>query len=187
MGSGEIDGALLEEWALSYLARYASSEESLRRVLMRRARRRLGAGREALAPISEAVEALLLRYRESGLLDDAAYAERRAHALLRRGASLAAIAQGLRAKGIERALVERALDTLKSEEPEPDLAAAAAFARRRRLGPFRRASQASHAVAELARERRSFARAGFGRRIAEAVLACRDPEDLERLLDEKGG
>jgi regulatory protein len=180
MGSAEIDDTLLEEWALSYLARFASSEEALRRVLLRRARRRLGTDKAALAPISLAVQALLGRYRERGLLDDAAYAEGRARVLSRRGASSVAIARGLRAKGIERALVQTALDTLKSEDPEPDLAAAYVFARRRRLGPFRRAAT------DLARERRSFARAGFDRRTAEAILACRDPEEIERLLSERG-
>ncbi len=176
---GEVDGTRLEEWALSYLARFASSEEGLRRVLMRRARRFVGTDRTALAAVSEAVDALLARYRETGLLDDAAYAESRARSLFRRGASSAAIAHALRAKGIERALVYRALDALKSEDPEPDLAAASAYARRRRLGPFRRAA------ADPARERRSFARAGFDRRTAEAVLACRDAQEIERLLRER--
>ena len=57
----------------------------------------------------------------------------------------------------------------------PDLAAACAFARRRRLGPFRRAA------ADHARELGTFARAGFSRRVAEAVLACPDVAAIEAL------
>jgi regulatory protein len=175
----EIDDALLGEWALSYLARFASSEEGLRRVLLRRARRHLRGDAASLGRVSHEVEALLSRYRETGLLDDAAYAESRARSLWQRGASRAAIAHALRAKGIARALVEGVLDRLRGENPDPDLAAACAFARRRRLGPFRRAA------ADLARERRSFARAGFDRRTAEAVLACRDPAEIDKLLRER--
>ncbi len=178
--SAEIDGALLENWALSYLGRFASSEESLRRVLLRRARRRCGGDRAVLAGVREAIEALLIRYRQRGLLDDEAYARARALSLLRRGASQIAIARALAARGIARALIEKSLKNLRQEEPEPDLAAASAFARRRRLGPFRRAA------ADPARERASFARAGFTRAIAEAVLGCRDPDEVQRLLREKG-
>src|SRR5579862_3968731 len=41
MEANAIDAALIERWALHYLGRYASSAENLRRVLSRRARRRL--------------------------------------------------------------------------------------------------------------------------------------------------
>jgi regulatory protein len=64
---------------------------------------------------------------------------------------------------------------LRADAPDPDLAAACAFARRRRLGPFRRAA------ADHARELGAFARAGFSRRVAEAVLACADLEAVEEL------
>src|ERR1700733_10207389 len=43
-----VDEALIERWALAYLGRFASSAENLRRVLLRRARRRLGEDRETL-------------------------------------------------------------------------------------------------------------------------------------------
>src|SRR4051794_38654855 len=39
-----LDAALIENWALSYLGRFASSAENLRRVLRRRGRRPVGAG-----------------------------------------------------------------------------------------------------------------------------------------------
>jgi regulatory protein len=172
----EIGPALLEEWALSYLARFASSEEALRRVLLRRARRHCRDDTASLGRISLDIEGLLSRYRDRGLLDDAVYAESRARSLWRRGASLPAIAHALRAKGIERALVQGSLERLRTENADPDLAAACAFARRRRLGPFRRAA------ADPVRERRSFARAGFDRRTTEAVLACRDPAEVDQLL-----
>jgi regulatory protein len=168
----EIGPELLERWALSYLGRYASSAENLRRVLIRRARRH---SPEAAQQAAVLIEAIVTRYRESGLLDDAAYAAGRVESLHRQGDSLKAIRARLAAKGVPAALAADAVSALRDKAPDPDLAAACAFARRRRLGPFRRG------MADRHRELAVFARAGFSRRIAEVVLACGDIEAVEAL------
>src|ERR1041385_9329481 len=72
-----IGTALLEKWALGYLERFASSAENLRRVLGRRARRRMR-DPEGLLEARALIDALVARYRDSGLIDDAAYAPGRA-------------------------------------------------------------------------------------------------------------
>lgn len=172
-----IEPALLEEWALSYLERYASSAENLRRVLERRARKRLGAERETATEVDELITALVARYREAGLIDDAAYATARARRRLEHGDSLRRIAAGLTAKGIAGDDAARAVAALRDDAAEPDLAAACAFARRRRLGPYRQG-----AAGERGRELAAFARAGFDRRTALRVLACRDPDAVSALL-----
>jgi regulatory protein len=168
----EIGSDLLERWALQYLGRYASSAENLRQVLTRRVRRRAP---EALPAAGALIDALVARYRESGLLDDAAYAAARVQSLHRRGESMRAMRSRLGAKGVPAADVADAVLGLRAAAPDPDLAAACIFARRRRLGPFRRAA------ADHARELGAFARAGFSRRVAEAVLACPDIAAVETL------
>jgi regulatory protein len=169
----DIAPELIERWALDYLGRYASSSENLRRVLHRRIRRRL----PQAAPKSAAtIEALINRYREAGLLDDAAYAAGRVGSLNRRGDSVRAIRSRLAAKGVPGKAVDDAISDLRATVPNPDLTAACAFARRRRLGPFRRAA------ADHARELAAFARAGFSRRVAEALLACTDIEMVEAVV-----
>jgi regulatory protein len=168
----EIGSDLLERWALHYLGRYASSAENLRRVLMRRVRRR---SLETAPAAVALIDALVARYRESGLLDDAAYAAARVQSLHRRGESMRAMRARLAAKGVPAADVAGAVSGLLADTPDPDVAAACAFARRRRLGPFRRAA------ADHARELGAFARAGFSRRVAEAVLACPDIAAVETL------
>lgn len=173
-GSG-IDEALIERWALAYLGRYASSAEGLRRVLLRRARRRLDADREALAGAAVLIDALVDRYRQSGLVDDAAYAGAQARARLRRGQSLRTIRAGLAAKGVGGEDAAAALDALRDAAGDPDIAAAVAFARRRRLGPFRRGAE------DRGRTLAAFARAGFARAAAQAVLDCTDPDAAEAL------
>ena len=172
MDDSEIGPELLERWALHYLGRYASSAENLRRVLMRGVRRR---SPEAVSAAGPLIDALVARYREAGLLDDAAYAAARVRSLHRRGESMRAMRARLAAKGVSAADVADAVSGLRADTPDPDLAAACAFARRRRLGPFRRAA------ADHARELGAFARAGFSRRVAEAVLACADISAVEAL------
>jgi regulatory protein len=176
-----IDSALLERWALAYLGRFASSAENLRRVLLRRVRRRLAEDREAASRAVPLIDKLIARYRDSGLVDDAAYAAGRARARLRRGQSLRTIRAGLAAKGVAAEDAAAAIAGLQEVAGDPDLAAACAFARRRRLGPYRRVPQ------DHDKELAAFARAGFARAAAEAVLACADPEAVEALLREECG
>ena len=178
MSEEPIDRALLDRWALFYLSRYASSAENLRRVLLRRAKKRRPLDREEAAQLRALTERLIADYERQGLIDDRAYAAGRARSLLRRGASPSAARLRLRAKGVSAEIAAAALAELAAEsgDKDLDLAAGVAFARRRRLGPYRRGA------AERAKELAAFARAGFARRVAEAVLACRDAAAAEALL-----
>ena len=190
-----VDRALLEKWALAYLERYASSAENLRRVLQRRVwRRARGAGAadgardgardgEAVRASGALIDALVARYRITGLIDDAAYAAGRARSGLARGRSMRRIAAGLAAKGVGAEDAAAAVAALGEDGADPELAAACAYARRRRLGPFRREVGAA---GDRQRELAAFARAGFGRHAAEAVLACADPAAVAALLGGPG-
>lgn len=171
----------LENVALHYLQRFASSSANLRRVLMRRVER---AARAVDPDAADAVRAqgaalvddLVARYLRSGLLDDAAYATAKARSLHRRGASLRAIRQGLAQRGLDAETAEAGLGPLSEEFAEPDLAAALALARRRRLGPFR---PPELRAAQRARDLAALARAGFPYDIALRVVDAADPAALE--------
>ena len=177
--ANSIGAALLEKWALSYLEHYASSAENLRLVLERRAMRRVGGEREQLAAARQSIADLIARYRAAGLLDDAAYAAGRARQRLARGEPPRRIAAGLTAKGIGAADAAAALAALRDATTDPDLAAACAFARRRRLGPFR---PGGADAAARPRELAAFARAGFDRRTAQLVLTCADQAAVAALV-----
>jgi regulatory protein len=97
---------------------------------------------------------------------------------LGRGRSLRQIAAGLAAKGIGRDEAAAAIAALRDGAADPDLTAACAFARRRRIGPFRTGNSEGDRNRDLA----AFARAGFDWRTAEAVLACSDPATVAELL-----
>jgi regulatory protein len=171
-----VTAQYLENAALHYLQRFASSSANLRRVLMgkvERSARAHGTDREEGAAM---VEALVERYLRSGLLDDKAYAEAKAASLHRRGTSTRGIRGKLSMKGLESDQIDAALETVDEETPgDTELAAAIALARRRRLGPFRISGRAEHRDKDLA----ALGRAGFGYQTARRVVDAEDPDNIE--------
>jgi regulatory protein len=172
----KLSPSYIENAALHYLERYASSRANLRRVLMRKADRSLahwGGERDEAARMVEDVMAKLARL---GYVDDAQYAEIKVRALHRKGGSVRAIAARLVSKGVEPEALEAALSELKDQQAgEPDLAAALVLARRRRMGPYRLAEKrAEFRQKDLA----ALARAGFSHAIAVQVIDAADPDSL---------
>ena len=169
----------LERAARRYLERHASSAETLRRVLMRRVQRSARFHGTDPKDGTRTVNGLIARYRRAGLLDDAAYAATRAAGLHRRGKSARAIRQALAVEGVAKDMVERALDDLRADiGGETDLAAAVNYARRRRIGPWRRAGREEEWEKDLA----ALGRQGFGYDIARRVIEAESPDLLEQAL-----
>jgi regulatory protein len=165
----------LRKAALAYLERYAASTEQLRRVLTRRLQRAAAAGAAEIGPAE--IEGELARLTRAGLLDDAAFARMKAGSLARRGRSRRGIGLALRRLGVAEA-GEAALAGL-DEDPVAELARAAAFARRRRLGPYRApAERAERRQRDLA----ALGRQGFALAVARQVVEAADAEALEALL-----
>lgn len=168
----------LENAALHYLERFSSSSANLRRVLLRKVARSARAHGTDPAEGARLVEAIIARYLQSGLLDDAAYAAQKATSLRRRGASSYGIRGKLAAKGVEAGLIDAALETLDDQAEAGDLAAACALVRRRRLGPYRPVEgRAAYRRKDLA----ALARAGFSLDVARRVLAVSDAQAAEAL------
>lgn len=167
----------LENAALHYLERFASSSANLRRVLMRKVDRSAQAHGTDREEGARWVDELIARYQRSGLLNDTAYAEMRAASLHRRGASTRAIREKLASKGIARDEADKALDALDEEvDGDLNLTAALALARRRRLGPYRLPEKrAEHRDKDLA----ALGRAGFSYDIARRVVDAEDPDAVE--------
>ncbi len=176
--------AALHEAALAHLARYAATEAGLRRVLDRRVDRwARSAGAEGdpdtiaaqAATARQAVRTVVARLAASGVVSDAAFAESRARSLTRAGRSRQAVAAHLAAKGVDRALALAAVP----DDPDTQLAAALALARRRRIGPFRPGDPPDQDGRR--RELAVMARAGFPQPVASRALAM-EPETADALV-----
>ena len=166
----------LRNSALHYLGRYESSAAHLRRLLLAKVERSARFHGTERAAGAACVEGLVAEFLEGGLLDDARYAEGRALVLYRRGNSARAIRAGLALKGVDAELIEQALGKLAAQAADPELAAALAYARRRRLGPYRgpetRAARRERDLAALGRR-------GFAYALARRVIEARDTRELE--------
>ncbi len=172
------DGAALREAALRHLSRYAATEAGLVRVLERRvgrwARAAEAEGLEVAADVARAraeARAVSAGLVQAGMVDDAAFAAARAARLVRAGRSRRAVAAHLAAKGVPGAQAEAVL-------PGEELPSALAYAKRRRLGPFRVGEEEDGV---RARELGALARAGFGRDVAERALAM-EPEEAAAIV-----
>lgn len=170
--------AYLERAALHYLERFATSAENLRRVLLRKIDRAIRHHADVERDTAAGwVDALILRYQSAGLLNDQAYAEARATSLHRRGASPRKIRMTLMMKGVAGERIDAAMEDLAERvEGDPELTAAIALARRRRLGPYRPAEgRADNHDRDLA----TLARNGFSYDIARRVIEAEDIATLE--------
>lgn len=172
----------LHEAALAHLGRYATSQAGLVRVLDRRVDRWVRAVHaEAAEPVEPEIVAecrrlvreVAARLVASGVIDDAAFAESRVRSLTRAGRSRRAVAAHLGARGVDGAVVQAALPS----DPEAELAACLALARRRRIGPFRRPEVEANPLREMG----MMARAGFGHEVAQTALAM-EPDAAEALV-----
>ena len=170
---------VLHEAALAYLARGSATAATLGRVLDRKvstwARKAARAARDPevvaadIAGCREFIEGIIARFREVGLINDAAYAKSRARSLSRSGRSRRAIASHLAAKGVDQETAREALPN----DAEIELAAALTFARKRRIGPYAREAPDDRDLARKAKQKAlaAMGRAGFGGAPASAPSA----------------
>ena len=125
-----LDPAKLEELALAYVARFATSAAKLERYLVRKLRERGWDGAEESGREPD-LAALVGRYVALGYIDDAAYARSRGGSLLRRGYGPRRVRQALAEAGIDETTRDEARAGVAAERR-----AALALARKRRFGPF---------------------------------------------------
>jgi regulatory protein len=169
-----LDRERLNELALAYVGRFATTRSKLASYLGRKLRERGWAG-DRPADIEPIVE----RLAELGYIDDAAYALSKSRALTGRGYGARRVRQSLRAAGVGEEDSRPARELAESEAVE----AALRFARRRRMGPF-----GDSAVDRAGKERALAAmiRAGHGFELARAILSLEPGSEVDiELLTEK--
>jgi regulatory protein len=163
----------LEELAIRYVGRYATTRAKLSAYLARKLRERGWDGHR-----EPDVQALSARFAELGYIDDSAYALSKAQALAGRGYGKRRVVEKLRIAGV----AEDDGAAARAHADSTALTAALRFAERRRIGPFASAAadpaQRERAVAAMVRAGHSFALAR-----AVARLAPGAEVDLEQLAD----
>ena len=166
----------LKNIALYYLQRYASSSSNLKSVLMRRVYRSSAHHGSSVDEGKALVDELVSQLQDLELLNDRTFAEAQAISMHRRGNSLRAIKMKLYQKGLCKDDIEAAVRALKKEFEDVEFIAAAALARRRRLGPYRDGNLRKELYEK---DLASLARAGFSYDIAKQVIETETIQELE--------
>lgn len=174
-----VTAKYLENAAAFYLERYPSTAEGLRRVLHRRVRRAEMADAPVVENVERAIDAIVAKFVAAGVINDQAFAQTKARALHRRGTSTRMTRHRLSLAGIDRDTLDKAMAGLDEElhaDPERrEWQAAAALARRRRLGPYRAAeTRKEYRQRDLA----ALARAGFDYDLARRIVDAKDVDSL---------
>lgn len=166
-----LNAAKLDELALGYVGRFATSRAKLLFYLKRKLRERGWDGSE-----EPSLEALAERLTSLGYVDDRAFALSKARSLTSRGYGEKRVAQALIVAGIDEGNRSDATDFAKAEAVE----AALRFARRRSIGPFA-ASKADPQQREKALA--AMVRAGHRFSLARAIVELNpgDEVDFEAL------
>jgi regulatory protein len=169
-----LDEKRLEELALRYVERFATTRAKLRSYLARKVRERGWDGAK-----EPPFERLAGRFAELGYVDDAAYALAKSQSLTGRGYGKRRVVETLRVAGVDEADDEAARDHADDEAVD----AALHFARRRRIGPF--ATSAPRDPKEREKALGAMIRAGHSFALAREIVALTpgSPIDLADLKD----
>jgi regulatory protein len=162
--------------ALAYLTIRSASVAEVKKVLDRRIR--AWAKKTDDADVERATgfrDAVLERLKASGLLNDAAYAERRAASLSRSGKSRRAVEFDLARRGVSESIAKATVPN----DAALELESAVALMRKKRLGPFSKVETPDQKLRH--RWLGAFARAGFSLSVASRALKL-DLETAENLL-----
>lgn len=169
-----LDLSRLDELALHYAGRYATTRARLVRYLTRKIRERGWEGDQAPDP-----ESIARRFAELGYVDDRAFALAKASAHTARGLGARRLSSSLRSAGVEDSDRADAMSLAESSA----LDSAIRLAQRRKLGPFAPAAPASPREREKAIA--TLIRGGHGFEIAKAIVGLEpgDEEGIEELRE----
>jgi regulatory protein len=172
-----LGAARLDELALAYVARFATSRAKLTRYLSRKIRE--SEWTDEIDAMT-ACESIADRMERLQFLDDRQYAAMRAGAMTRRGLGVRRVKAQLYVDGIAPEDSGEAIETAEGAA----ISAAVGFARRRSFGPF--ATRGGDDPKQHERQLAAFLRAGHGLSLARRILtiAPGDEAALAALDDE---
>jgi regulatory protein len=170
----------LDQIALDYLARFATTRKRVQDMLTRRIRRSAHFHGDDPAEMLAAIPAVIEKLERNRFLDDQAFAGMKAASLTRRGTSRKQIGAKLAQLGINQDMQGAAMEGLAAEFGDTEEAAAIAYAKRRRLGRYRaRHIAGEQRLVQARRDLSAMARAGFSFALAKRVLGSADDIDID--------
>ena len=167
-----LDESKLYKSALSYLSKYSSSSENLRKVLTNKATKYYFNDNENYIQI---IDNIITKLNKNNVLNDHLYSESRALKLLRNGNPTIKIIQDLKNKGVDINLIKKTIIFLKNNHEEYDnidLLAAYNYLKKRKI--LISNDKQNNNKKNLAK----MARAGFDYKIVKQAL------NIENIFDD---
>jgi regulatory protein len=168
-----ISAAWLQRSTLHYVQRYPASVQRVRQVMVRRIERKLKEHDGDRAVLFEQLDELLEDLQNRGYLNDLRQAALWLDAWHRKGLSARGLRAKLAQKGVPSEVAAQAMkeffEQWREDDPaDPEYEAAENYARRRRLGPYRR--HLGQRGERRQRDLAALARQGFSYLIAKKVI-----------------
>jgi regulatory protein len=164
----KISEQYLYNAGLAYLEKFPASTMHFQKVMLRKIDRSCRHHQDQnKAHCIALLEKTLQKFMQQGLLNDDLYLQGMVNSLRARGLSRVVIINKLQQKGLKADAIENALKLYndQKEEIDADFTAAIRFAKRKRLGPFRKIIEANKN-----KELGALARAGFSFDIAQKII-----------------
>lgn len=162
-----LDQQRLDELAVRYVGRFATTRAKLRAYLARKVRERGWGGQR-----EPDLDALAGRFSDLGYVDDTAYALAKSRALTQRGYGKRRIDEKLRAAGVGDEEAAEARDYADAEA----VGAALRFAERKKIGPF---AVADSDPREREKALAAMVRAGHSFALARAIVGLRPGDEID--------
>ena len=157
--------------ALSYLGRYESSVEQLRKILSRRVLKEKLKGADIPADVESVIESILAKMVSDGYVDDRRFAESVARKCQTAGKSRQFLIGKLKTAGIDADLIREWTDGLA----DSDLDAARRFVQKKKIGRCRPLERQKEC---FKKDLAAMARAGFSFDVAKQALETDEDGDF---------
>ena len=166
----KITETYLHNAGLYYLQRFAASAAHFKKVMMRKINKSCDWHKDQNREDCIALlDRLVLKFQNTGLLDDESYSRGMVVSLRRRGLSRRLIHARLSAKGLGQDDIEKALQQYEEDlDGDAELIAALRLAQRKKIGPYRREDTIDDHTYNKALG--MLARAGFSYDISQKVM-----------------
>lgn len=178
----------LQEYTMMYLSRYNNTEKGLLRVLKAKLQRwaikaekegvESSEVRNKLKQGHQEIPDIIAKVKRLGIVNDHIFTEHKVSSLIRSGRSQKVIQNKLLQKGVAFDVVQSVLDQYQDKDIE--LLAALVYAKKRRIGPFRRVDRELSPEIKQ-KEQSSFARGGFSFAMTDNVLSM-DFVEAEEMI-----
>lgn len=165
-----LDHDGLQELALRYVSRYATTRYKLKSYLFRKLRER-----EWTEDRPADVDVLVERFAKLGYIDDVLFAKNKATALTNKGYGKRRVSQALYQAGIAEGDDRQALDLSEARKWD----AARTYARKKGIGPF---AQERADQDKCRKQLQAFVRAGHDYDLASRFVFAKPGEEIEAEL-----